>query len=46
MKNEAHKMFDMGLKTEDAFLQNDILKRASEEWLELNKRVAQLKDEE
>ena len=38
--------FEYGLSIEDVAEQNDILKTASREWLELNAQVEQLKEEE
>ena len=37
--------FEYGLFVPDVAYQNDILKRASEEWLELDKIVTQLREE-
>ena len=38
--------FEYGLSVPDIAYQNDILKKASEDWLTLNKEVTQLKEEE
>ena len=38
--------FEYGLSVPDVVHQNDILKRASEDWLKLNEEVTQLKEEE
>lgn len=38
--------FEYGLSVDDLAEQNDILKKASEDWLKLNEEVTQLKEEE
>ena len=38
--------FEYGLSVPDIAYQNDILKKASEDWLKLNEEVTQLKEEE
>ena len=45
-KRRILKAFEHGLSVDDVAEQNDILKKASKEWLELNKQVEQLKEEE
>lgn len=45
-KNHILETFEYGLIVPDVAYQNDILKRASEEWLTLNEIVTQLKEEE
>ena len=38
--------FEYGLSVPDIAYQNDILKKASKEWIELNEAVTKLKEEE
>ena len=45
-KRRILEAFEHGLSVDDVAEQNDILKKASKEWLELNEEVTQLKEEE
>lgn len=45
-KKRILELFELGLSIDDVARQNDILKKASKEWLELNEVVERLKEEE
>lgn len=44
-KRRILEAFEHGLSVEDVGQQNDILNKASKEWLEFNEQVRQLKEE-